>query len=401
MKDTNFLPVLLGSDRNVYGMALAFFEEYGIKSIALGKNDARETMGSKLIIPIKEPNLEDDKVFVDRLIKIKNEYKSTKLILLACSDVYMKLVINNKDKLSKHYIIPYVDKELMNKLVLKEEFYKTCDKYGLIYPKTEICTYEEHKNYKPSFSFPIIIKPSNSVMYWKCDFEGKKKIFICEDKYKMKDIFKKVYNSGYNDSLIIQEYIPGDDTNLRVLNAYVDSNNKVTFMGLGQILLEEKAPKEIGDYGAIITTYDEQLMSQIKSFLEKIKFHGYANFDFKYDKRTNKYIIFEINIRQGRSSSFTTLSGYNITKYLIDDVIYHKKRKIEYLKTDFLWNVVGKKTILNHLKNKDLKKTVKKLYKEHKTSNLLFYKNDMSLKRLKNSFILYIRTIQRYNKYYK
>ena len=88
-----------------------------------------------------------------------------------------------------------------------------------------------------------------------------------------------------------------------------------------------------------------------EDFLEDIKFFGYANFDFKYDERTKEYIIFEINIRQGRSSSFTTLSGYNITKYLVDDVIYNKKKKIEYLTDKHLWNVVGKHTILKHWRN--------------------------------------------------
>ena len=401
MENKKFIPVLLGSDRNVYGMALAFYEEYNIKSIALGKRDARETLGSKLIIPIKEERLEEDEIFVKKLLEIKKNYEDTDLILIACSDVYMKLIINNKSKLKNKYIIPYVDKKLMDKLVLKEQFYKTCDKYGLKYPKTEICTYDDYKKYMPSFSFPIIIKPSNSVAYWKCDFEGKKKVFICDTKEDMKRIFKGIYKSGYKDSLIIQEYIPGDDTKLRVLNAYVDSNHKVTFMALGQILLEEKAPKEIGDYGAIITTYDKKLMNKIKDFLEDIKFFGYANFDFKYDERTKEYIIFEINIRQGRSSSFTTLSGYNITKYLVDDVIYNKKRKIEYLTDKHLWNVVGKHTILKHLKDEKLKSEVKYLYRQKKASNLLFYKKDMGLSRLKNVLILYMRTIQRYNKYYK
>jgi len=401
MKKQNFIPILLGSDRNVYGMAISFYEKYKIKSISLGKKKYAETANSKFIISFKNINIENPKIFLACLKNIYEKNRSKKLLLIACSDVYAKLVIENKKELEKMFLIPYIDKSLMEKLILKEKFYEICEKYNLDYPKTKICTFNEYKILNIDFNYPIIIKPSNSVEYWKTLFKEKKKIFISNNDLETKNILKNIYSSMYRDNIIIQEYIPGDDTSLRVLNAYVDQSHKVTFMALGQILLEEKTPQSIGDYGAIISTYDQELFDKIQKFLEKIKYVGFANFDFKYDKRDKKYKLFEINIRQGRSSSFTTVSGKNITKYLVDDFIYNKKNEIEYLNNEYLWTIVPKNVIIKYLKNKTLKEKVKQLYKKNKVKNILLYEKDFSIIRFLKIKLKTLNYYIKYKKYYK
>ncbi len=381
MEVQEFIPVLFGSDRNVYGMAIGFYEQYQVRSIAVCKTGYSETKFSKIIDIYQNKDIEKKEVFLKTLKDIKDKYNNKKIILIACSDVYTRLIIENKNELEKYFIVPYIDENLMNKLIIKENFYKTCREYNLDYPKTIIYTKDNYQKQKLPFDFPIILKPSDSVTYWKSSFWGKKKVFVVYNINEFNDILKRIYHSEYEKDLIVQEYIEGDDTNLRVLNAYVDSHNKVTFMALGQVILEDKAPASYGDYDAIIPTFDQELFDKIKEFLEAIKYVGYANFDLKYNKKNNSYKLFEINIRQGRSHSFVTLGGMNITKYLIDDVIYNKENKIEYLKNEYLWTLVPKRIIMRYVKNDEIKNKIKKLYKEHKVKNILYYKKDLTLKR--------------------
>ena len=376
-----FIPVLFGSDRNVYGMAVGFYLEYHIKSIAVCKAGYGETRYSQLLEIYQNSEIEKKEVFFGTLEGIRKKYSKAKLILIACSDVYARLIVENKPQLEKDFIVPYISEEMMNKLIIKENFYKTCEEHGLDYPRTFICTREIYNDIKLPFDFPIIVKPSDSVSYWKSSFEGKKKIFVVYKEEEFRDILRRVYGSEYQGDLIIQEYIEGDDSALRVLNAYVDHDHKVTFMALGQIVLEDKAPASYGDYDAIVPAFDQKLFDTMKAFLESIDYVGYANFDLKYNAKTGGYKLFEINIRQGRSHSFVTLGGLNLPKYLVEDVIYHRSGPTEYLRADYLWAIVPKRIVLHYTKNAELKERCRQYYKEGKVKNILYFKEDLTFKR--------------------
>ena len=394
-------PVLLGGDINCYSVARAFHEEYGVNSIAYGKLALGATKDSKIIDFRIEEDMDEGEKLKDLLLKLSDEIKREKKvpILMGCTDEYAEFIIDHRDLLSKSYITPYIDRQLKDKLIEKESFYKMCEEKGLHYPKTYIFSKGDPIS-DFEFSYPLIIKPSDSVSYWQFPFEGMKKVYIAKDKDEFIKITNRIYEGKYHKNLIIQDFIPGDDSNMRVLTCYSDRNAKVKMMSLGHVLLEEHTPTAIGNHAAIITEYNEELMNGIKDFLESIAYVGYSNFDIKYDPRDNKYKLFEVNLRQGRSNFYVTSSGNNIAKYVVEDRILKKDLDLKVQKEEFYWHVVPNGVVFKYVKDKDLVKKVKELIQKGKEATSFGYKKDLS-GNLKRSLYVLLYNINQFKKYKK
>jgi D-aspartate ligase len=383
-ENIQFQPVLLGSDINVYGMARSFHQAFGITSVAVGKGVLGPCTASKIVsVEVVEPRLEEDDIFVNTLRDFAKRYEGSgkKLLLVPCGDNYIKLLVRNQDKLRDLYTFECIDEELLMRLSIKESFYQVCTEHGFSFPKTTTCSYETYKTTELPFDFPVIIKPSNSVAYWNCRFPHKKKVFIANNKKEYDAILDAIYSSSYKDHLILQEYIPGDDSNMRVMNCYCGRDKKVKLIALGNALLEEHSPEGIGSYAAIINGYDEKLNEMMKNFLEGIGYVGFANFDMKYDQRDGTYKLFEMNLRQGRSSFFVTAAGYNLAQWLVDDVIYHKEMPCTVATNKVLWTIIPTKIIFQYVKDEAVKEEARKLIKEGKVCQSYYYEGDKSLKR--------------------
>ena len=280
---SDFLPVLLGSDANVYGMARSFYQQYGVRSVAICKGALVATSNTNLVkIAVLEPDLENDETFVKTLTDYAKAHADKPLVLVSCADGYTVLIGRHRDALKPYYHFACPELQTVLDLDIKENFYRACEAHGLSYPKTATCNAQNYKNIELPFAFPVIIKASNSPAYWNCTFPHKKKVFLANNREEFDAITAAIYGSSYQDELILQEYIPGDDNCMRVLNAYCGLDHKVKLMALGRPLLEEQTPEGIGNYAAILSDpeyNDAALLEKLKNFLEDMQWEGFANMD--------------------------------------------------------------------------------------------------------------------------
>ena len=396
MGKAEFLPVILGSDDNAYGMARAFHEQYGITSIVVTKGHILPTMHSKIVEKKIYERLDEPEIFVQSMLDLHKELKdrADKLLVVASNENYAELAIRSRAVLEPHYVLPFISEELMDQVVYKERFYEMCEEHGLDYPDTVIFNKGMDPEMDLPFGFPVVVKPSDSMTYFNAQFEGKKKAYVLHDKAAFTDAIRQIYSSSYTDSLIIQDYIPGNDTVMRVLNAYVDQNGKVRMMCLGRVVLEDYTPILIGNYVGIIGEENKEIYAQYKKFLEAINFRGYANIDLKYDRRDGKYKIFELNIRQGRSSYFVTTNGYNMAKYLVEDRVNNSDLPIEYGSNSRLWHGVPKDLLIKYTMDEELKAQVIDRFEKGEAARTLYYAADLS-------FIRKFKLNSFYKDYYK
>ncbi len=394
------LPVLLGADIGTYSIARSFHENYNVKSLAISTSKKWITAYSKIINTIIINDIDETKL-INKLKEIAKSYPDSIKILMGCSEWYNDIIIKNKNKLNKQYIIPFVHEKILNEIVKKAKFYSICEKLNINYPDTIVVNKQNYKKIDIPFDYPIVMKASWTTKYHDAHFEGKKKVFIFNNKKEFDTITNNIYNSTYDDDLIVQKFIKGNDSNMRVLTCFCDNKSNVLFSSLGQPLLEENSPGAIGNYTAIINREDNELLDQAKKILKYVKYKGFANFDIKYDEITKKFYFFEINVRLGRSNYYITGSGFNYTKILIDEYVFHKKNKKEIITNKkVLYSVIPFSIIKKYVQNKELVQEAKELIKNNKVVNPSNYSKDRSLKRLFYILASKLNYIRKYKKYY-
>ena len=375
-----FVALLFAGDINVYSVARAFYEEYGIVSKAYGMYPTGPCMDSVILDYTANRKADDPETFLGLEKAYAEENAERTVFVIGCGDNYVELASRFKNDFPENVIAPYIDIDLMHTLIHKERFYELCEKTGVDYPTTFVHKKEMGMDFELPFGGPFIVKPSNGVEYWLNPFETQKKVYKLDSFDEVKKVLGDIYASGYSDSAIIQNFIPGDDSYMRVLTSYSDKNGRVKMMCLGHVLLEEHTPHGIGNHAVIITETDDVLMAQIRELLESLHFVGFSNFDIKFDERDGRFKVFEINTRQGRSNYYVTGSGANIAKLLVSDLLDGEELQLNLVDNEHLWMVVPKAVAYKYV-NKKYTAQMKRLVKEGKVCNPLIYSRETSLKK--------------------
>ena len=170
-----------------------------------------------------------------------------------------------------------------------------------------------------------------------------------------------------------QELIPGDDTQVRSITAYVDKDGDITLLAGAQVLLEEHTPNGLGNPAAMVTGDLGDMFDQAVAFLKKNNYRGFANFDLKVDPRDGVGKFLEVNPRIGRNNYYVTAAGANVAQFVVGDAIDGEKVAPQRVSKEILYSVLPDGLLLKYIRNPELLAKVTKLTKDPGSVHPLAY----------------------------
>ena len=341
-----FNAIILGTDHNSYSVARSFNEAFDKKPIVAGSAVLVPFYKSKIADIYTEKNFSsDDGVFVQTLNKIAKARPEEDFIFFAPTESYVDLLVRNAKDFDFSFHIPYPEKDMAEKLLMKSEFYKILEEIGLSYPRTFLADRENFKDL--NLDGELFLKADEYDDFIGSDIKIKQKGYHVKDKAEAIRILENIYDSDYQGHIIVQEFIYGGQGTEYSLNGYRSKDGKVS-MVLARNLLSDMRPMWVGNHLVQVDHDDSQMYAIAEKIVASLDYQGLFNFDFKKDAKSGKVYTLEMNIRQGRTFYYSTLAGVNLIKIATEDMILGKSVS-ERTKRPFMLTAINKNVARDHV----------------------------------------------------
>lgn len=395
-------PVILGADYSAYAYVRAFWEAYGVHSIIYGNFDVKSISRTRFAEYRVVAGIDEEGPLLELLRSAGEELCDAGRLpfLVTCGDFYARIVSEHRAELERWFYTPVADFDVLDFVTQKENFYRTCEEVGMDYPRTRFldCSDPDAEVDDEGFSYPLVAKPSNSAAYHYAEFPGKKKVFVVEGPEELRRIFDELKRSSYDESLIVQEYVPGGDSHMYAVYAYADARSDVTFSVCAHVGLEDHHPGAIGNAVAMAPEPNEEVEAAVARFLKRVGYHGMCCFDAKFDARTGAFKFLEMNARPGRSSWIVLLSGINFARIQVEDVVLGRDPVPVVPSDEWVYVAVPRGVIARCMPEGALKERILAAFRTGRARFALDWRADCAAQRLW-AYVNYYHQVSKFKKY--
>jgi predicted ATP-grasp superfamily ATP-dependent carboligase len=271
---------------------------------------------SRYCQPIQLPNLRKaEEEYLQTLIE-KLGNPDEKPILFGESDEHIMFMSRNRDRLHPYFCFMLPDVEILGHLVKKHFAGSYVIERGLRIPETHIPREESRiEQLLSQVKYPCIVKPIDS---FSVNFSSKsRKNLTFSDADSLFEFLQD--HKELLGQIIIQDIIPGGDSNTYQATTYVKEDFTVSY-----VFTMRKIRQCPPNYGSTSFGVSERIpaLAQIaEEFLRTIQYRGFISMEFKYHPLTGEWMYIESNPRLPLYHALIHDSGVNYPYIYYQDLV--------------------------------------------------------------------------------
>jgi predicted ATP-grasp superfamily ATP-dependent carboligase len=300
------------------------------------------------IIPDITNTKEED--FISLMIDLANkmDYKTEKPIVFTGKDDYLLFFSKNYDKLSEYFDLSFEsDYSILKRALSKVDLIQTAKNSNVMIPKS-------YTNDIPietinlNITYPVIVKPAIKTTP---EIDVVQKVFRLAKCNNLNELVAATSAlSNYNIPYVVQEYIPGDDSELVTIGTY---SYKGELKGWSTSKKIRQFPPQTGECSLGITIYDDNLVPLAERLIKELNLTGISQIEFK--KYNNNYYLIEINPRIWSWHEINRKVGVNLCELSVNHIKGNPSTSVKSpLKKKVVWHFM----MMDYLHNVKLNKNV-------------------------------------------
>ena len=275
-----------------------------------------------------------------RIHSIKERFPEgggAKPALIVTSDQDLEAVIAHAGTLAAHVHLQeaYCD-GLAAKIMNKDSFYKICEAKGVSYPKLWAVSLGQVSCYRDQIKYPCIVKPAR-IQDVKHLMRGQKGWIL-----KGTTDFDKMLPAIPPEAgtLIMQEIVPGPESEITLWCGYVDKSGKVRQRFTARKL--RQYPPGFGSASLVQSEICDETTQIAERLLTELGYRGIAAAEFKRHPDSATLQIIEINPRPSLWFSVSSASGVPLVETAIAEAHGTKMPPMATQRNQVRWRYVTK-----------------------------------------------------------
>ncbi|MCE5336692.1 MAG: hypothetical protein LLG06_19100 [Desulfobacteraceae bacterium] len=298
--------VVLGLGQNGLATIRALGRQ-GIPVIGIDRDYRHYTARTRYCKKIISPHYDEGEHLIDILVELGKQLPQ-KGLLFPSGDFPLHLMSEKRESLQDYFHFTFPGRDVVRLTLDKKRFYKFAQERNILIPQTFFpAGTEDCRHAAGEIRYPCIIKPFQPNLGWRRLFPGQK-LFVAENPESLVRLYEKLV--VVHDDLIIQELIPGDDSQLSFSLTYFDKSSRPLGMFTGHKV--RQYPPAFGTSSLAESRWDPFIAEKTIKILQEMQYTGYGSVEFKWDPRSKEFKALEVTARTWFPHGISTACNLNL-----------------------------------------------------------------------------------------